>query len=360
MQAPAPHNLPAGQALDLDGQAGPADNEMSAEAAAAILARVQRAANRPEFEPQYLEPSSIGYWSGTADMAAGMLGTASEAAAMQFVGVSSPADDLQLLQQGYNAAPPFQQLLSAEPSQRPLARAPAPADQLAATAHAAAATTPPPAPPMVMELSPAPVAAAHEAQLPDIGLEGLDSPPPAPPFVAPDAADAPVAQPQQRVHANTLGQGQQQAQEQEKQQQQPAGHAEGTVKVSLMGRSIWHEHGSKASFPTDPHVPPALATPPALFCDPERGLEPTDDGRCICAQGERCAPAVGASASQGGKGGGPVASFYLHPQQRMKRILACAIMQEPTAATGGRGGNFSRPTKVLRLLLHKQTAMLPR
>jgi hypothetical protein len=297
MQAPAPHNLPAGQASE--GQQAPADNEMSAEAATAILARVQAAANRPEFEVQIQEPSSIGYWSGTADMAAGMLGTASEAAAMQFVGVSSPVDDLQLLQQGYNAAPPFQQL----PSANPLARAPAPADQVGvATRAAAAAQTPPPAPPMVMELSPAPATAAHEAQLPDIGLESLDSPPPAPPFIAPDAADAPAAQQQQQVQKHTQKQEQQQQaqgqkqeekqqkqeqQQQQQQQQQPAGQAEGTVKVSLMGRSIWHEHGSKASFPTDPHVPPALAPQPAFFCDPERGLEPTDDGRCICAQGER-------------------------------------------------------------------------
>lgn len=122
---------------------------------------------------------------------------------------------------------------------------------------------------MVQEPSSAPAAAAtaREAQLPDIGLEAgvLDSP-------AEDAAaSAPAAQPPAA------------AQQQQLQQQQ----AEGEVKVSLMGRGIWHAKG-KVSFPTDPQVPPAASNlAPSGFCDPNLGLEPTDDGRCVCAQGER-------------------------------------------------------------------------
>lgn len=281
-------------------------NEMSAEQAAAILEMVAAsAASGAAAEAAAaagagpLDPSQVGFFTGAAHMGVGFLDTAADAAdAMQFMAVGSrSAQDL--LQESFGSAPPFQAASAPPQPAAPSMRAPAPGEQAGAPVPVPAPATvgsptpapapspprpiaeapaspspgtPPPAPPMVQEPSPAPAAAAaattaREAQLPDIGLEAglLDSP-------AEDAAaSAPAAQPPAAV--------------QQQQQQQ----AEGEVKVSLMGRGIWHAKG-KVSFPSDPQVPPAASNlAPSGFCDPNLGLEPTDDGRCVCAQGERAA-----------------------------------------------------------------------
>jgi hypothetical protein len=174
---------------------------------------------------------------------------------------------------------------TAAPGERPAAPVPAavdgspppappfsPAAVKAQAPGSASTPTPPPAPPMVQETSPAPAAAGSEAQLPVFeGVEELlGSPTPAPPFVPADTSAQPPASDKDA-----------QVQQQEQQQLE----AEGTVKVLLMGRGIWHAKG-KVSYPSDPQVPPAVNLAPSGFCDPNLGLEPTDDGRCVCAQGE--------------------------------------------------------------------------
>lgn len=293
-----------------------AHNEMSPEQAAAILemvaasaasgAAAEAEAAAAGAEP--LDPSQVGFFTGSAHMGVGFLDTAADTAdAMQFMAVGGrSAQDL--LQESFGSAPPFQAASAPPQPASPSMRAPAPGEQEGApvpvpapatvgsptpapapspprpTAEAPASPspgTPPPAPPMVQEPSPAPAAAAvtaREAQLPDIGLEDvvLDS-------LAEDAAaaPAPAAQPPAA------------AQQQQPQQQQ----AEGEVKVSLMGRGIWHAKG-KVSYPTDPQVPPAASNlAPSGFCDPNLGLEPTDDGRCVCAQGERAEGRAAACAT---------------------------------------------------------------
>lgn len=70
--------------------------------------------------------------------------------------------------------------------------------------------------------------------------------------------------------------------------QDAAGTQQGnvSVKVSLMNRGgLWTGHG-KTVFPTEPQVPPAFNNMASVgFCDPDRGLEPTDDGKCACMKG---------------------------------------------------------------------------
>lgn len=229
-------------------------------------------------------------------MGLGLLDTASDAAAMQFMAVHGPADEGDLGR--LDAAPPFLSVPFSAPAPPPMPVAPAPGDgapQLAAAGDSYfdlaveqmrqqpveppsagfSARTPPPAPPMVPRAaSPAPAASAAESQLPDNGVEALEYLASAPPFIA---ADAPAALPA----APGLTTDQQEAQHEAEQDSEQ----EYVIRATLMGRGVWKSQ--KASFPTDPQVPPAWNNiAPSSFCNPQLGLEPTDDGRCVCMQGK--------------------------------------------------------------------------
>jgi hypothetical protein len=170
---------------------------------------------------------------------------------------------------------------------------------------------------MAQEPSPAPAAAGSEVQLPDIeGLEELlGSPTPAPPFIPADASAQPPA-------SNKDAQAQQQEQQQSE--------AEGKVKVSLMGRGIWHAKG-KVSFPSDPQVPPAAVNlAPSGFCDPNLGLEPTDDGRCVCAQGKGLCGRIFWRESEHmdrSRSGSNVYVTYVQQQTAWTAQLGCAALR---------------------------------
>lgn len=298
-------------AFTLDNDDYDEHNTMSPEAAAAILEKVTvAAAGHARLEAGLQEPSSIGFFTGTADLGGGFLDTASDAAAMQFMAVNSPADNI--LQESFGSAPPFQQVLSPAPASAterapapgetataqvppPAPPAPSPAAAMEAEAPGFGDRTPPPAPPMVQAPSPAPAPAqsASEAQLPSLALDGLDTPNLAPPYAFPADASArpPAPAAPQQPHTQDAP-AQEQEREGQPQQQQDGQHAaahgaaeEVEEKVALMGRGVWHAKG-KVSFPTDPQIPPAYGNiARAGFCDPELGLESTDDGRCICRQG---------------------------------------------------------------------------
>jgi len=282
---------------------------MTPEDAAAIWASVTAAAHRRHLTSstgaEDAQHSTVGLFTGTADMGLALLDTTSDAAAMQLMGVHGTADEDNLGR--LNSAPPFLSVPFSAPAPPQMAVAPAPGEGAPQLAEAGddsdlaaaqmrqqplkppsagfSARTPPPAPPMVQAASPAPapVDFAAEAQLPDIEVEALESPTPAPPFIAADAPAAPPAAP-------GLTMDQQEAQQEAEQEPEQ----EEAMRATLMGRGVWKSQ--KVSFPTNPEVPPAWNNiAPSSFCNPQLGLEPTDDGRCVCMQGKT---ALGAVSSQ--------------------------------------------------------------
>jgi hypothetical protein len=54
---------------------------------------------------------------------------------------------------------------------------------------------------------------------------------------------------------------------------------------TMGGHGAWQGGDKGPAFLRDPLVPPA-EPPPAAFCDPALGLQPTQDGRCICMPGD--------------------------------------------------------------------------
>lgn len=235
------------------------------------------------------------------------LGSDTDASAMQFVGVSSPAD-LQAMQQ-HTPVPPYVMqaapappLAAAAPQEvgytppPPVAHAPAPGiggyappPVPSATLHApadvaaVAAEAQPPALVMADQQLEQAAGVAVEAQLPDLGDASL----------AELLLDATKLQPQPAATIRVqLQQLQVQADEQQEQLEQlgatqPAQQQRGQqAQASIMGSGQAKGHDKGAAFPSDPDVPPLVDLGPVLFCNPRLGMEPSDDGRCSCMPGE--------------------------------------------------------------------------
>lgn len=318
--APAP--APPGAAA-FAGAAAPSQlqfAELTAAEAEAILQQVEAAAEQGEWggdddvedEDAEVQPPYVVYLSASDALAAtASMGSDLEAAAaMQFVGVSSPA---QLALQPPPAppyvapAPPAPPADGGWPATVSVAGQPAVVavaagvPGTAATAAAAAgvgyAPPPPPLPGLAAAAAAAPAGAAGdlqqqlvqamaasaaaasgqlagsteraaivsaEMQLPDLeGIAEMLEPVAggqAPPWPAADQA-----------------QGQQQ-------QQLPAAPVQ--VMASIMGKSAAKGHAKGGVLPADPSVPPSTDAGASLFCAPQFGLQPAEGGGCNCMPGE--------------------------------------------------------------------------